>query len=156
MTGRGSGGVALAGPVCLRPGRRPRLLYRTRIFRGRKHAPRGVAEPDHIALLDRAHRRLGGHLVLVGDRLGTHPSAAMRRRIAARSWLTVFLLPPYAPDLDPVEGVWSLLKRGLADLAKRTIDQLAAIIKSRLTRMQYRPELITSLVAKTGLDLRPP
>jgi transposase len=67
----------------------------------------------------------------------------------------VFLLPTYAPELNPV-GVWSLLKRSLADLAKRTIDQLAAIIKSRLTRMQYRPDLITSLVAKTGLDLRPP
>jgi transposase len=75
--------------------------------------------------------------VLVWDRLGTHRSATMRRMIAARSWLTVFLLPAYAPDLNPVEGVWSLLKKGLADLAKRTIVQLAAITKSRLARMRH-------------------
>jgi putative transposase len=68
----------------------------------------------------------------------------------------VFLLPTYASDLNPVEGVWSLLKKSLADLAKRTIDQLATIIKSRLDRMRHRPDLITSLVAKTGLDLEPP
>jgi transposase len=37
----------------------------------------------------------------------------MRQLIAARSWLTVFQLPPYAPELNPVEGV-SSLKRSLA------------------------------------------
>jgi transposase len=156
VTAAGTRRVSIAGLVCLRPGRRPKLVYRIRIFRGRKHEPKGFAESDYIALLDQAHQRLGGNIVLVWDRLNTHLSIAMRRMIAARSWLTVFLLPAYAPELNPVEGVWSLLKRGLADLAKRTIDQLAAIIKSRLTRMQYRPDLITSLVAKTGLDLRPP
>jgi transposase len=156
VTGRGSGRVSIAGLVCLKPGQRPRLIYRTRIFRGRKHEPKGFAEADYIALLDQAHQRLGGNIVLVWDRLNTHLSAAMRRMIAARSWLTVFLLPTYASELNPVEGVWSLLKKSLADLAKRTIDQLATIIKSRLDRMRHRPDLITSLVAKTGLDLRPP
>ena len=155
VTGKGSGRVSIAGLICLKPGQRSRLIYRTRIFRGRRHEPKGFAEADYIALLDRAHQRLGGNIVLVWDRLGTHLSAAMRRMIAARSWLTMFLLPAYAPDLNPVEGVWSLLKRSLADLAKRTIEQLAAIIKSRLGRIQYRPDLITSLVAKTGLDLGP-
>ncbi|MBD2835225.1 transposase [Streptomyces pratensis] len=27
----------------------------------------------------------------------------------ARDWLTSYYLPPYAPDLNPVEGIWSLL-----------------------------------------------
>ncbi|CAM5295787.1 hypothetical protein GCM10010329_80320 [Streptomyces spiroverticillatus] len=34
----------------------------------------------------------------------------MRRYIADRDWLTVVLLPPYAPDLNPVEGIWSVLR----------------------------------------------
>lgn len=37
------------------------------------------------------------------DRLNTHVSHAMRGLIAEREWLTVFLLPAYAPDLNPVE-----------------------------------------------------
>jgi transposase len=33
----------------------------------------------------------------------------MRKLIAARDWLTVFQLSSYAPELNPVEGVWSNL-----------------------------------------------
>ncbi|MFE7268478.1 transposase [Streptomyces sp. NPDC057592] len=75
--------------------------------------------------------------------------------IAARIWLTVYQLPSYAPELNPVEGVWSLLKRSLANLTKQNIDQLTVTVKARLKRMQYRPGLIDGLVAKTGLNLQP-
>ncbi|WP_346268776.1 transposase [Streptomyces sp. So13.3] len=80
----------------------------------------------------------------------------MRGLIAARSWLTVYQLPSYAPELNPVEAVWSHLKRSLANLAKRDIDQLTALVKTRLKRMQYRTELIDGFIAKTRLDLTPP
>ncbi|MFC9062463.1 transposase [Streptomyces sp. NPDC057074] len=43
-------------------------------------------------------------IVLVWDRLGTHTSKAMQQLVATRPWLTVFLLPAYAPELNPVEG----------------------------------------------------
>jgi hypothetical protein len=49
--------------------------------------------------------------------------------------------------------VWSNLKRSLANLVKHNIDQLAALVKARLTRMQHRPELIEGVLAKTELDL---
>jgi putative transposase len=39
----------------------------------------------------------------------------------------------------PTELVWSHLKRSLANLAKRSIGQLTALVKTRLKRMQYRP-----------------
>ena len=38
----------------------------------------------------------------------------MRRLIAACEWLTVFYLPTTASELNPVEGVWSVMKSGLA------------------------------------------
>jgi transposase len=86
----------------------------------------------------------------------THKSALMRRLIAAREWLTVFYLPTTAPELNPVEGVWAVMKSGLVNLVKREIDQLRDIVKHRLRCMQYRPELLAGLLAKTGLDPRPP
>ena len=52
--------------------------------------------------------------------------------------------------------MWSHLKTSLANLAKRTIDQVAALVKTRLKRMQYHPRLITGFTAKTGLDFNPP
>ena len=103
--------------------------------------------------MDAAHQQLGGPVVLVWDGLNTHTRCAMRELIAARDWLTVFRLPPYAPELNPVEPVWSNLKRSLANLTKHNIDQLTALVKTRLRRMQYRPGLLDGFLAKTGLDL---
>ncbi|MFF3585101.1 transposase [Streptomyces mirabilis] len=91
-----------------------------------------------------------------GINLNTHVSRTMRQLIDARSWLTVYQLPPYAPEFNPVEGVWSHLKRSLANLTKHSLDQLTTLVKTRLKRMQYRPGLIEGLIAKTGLDLQPP
>ena len=74
---------------------------------------------------------------------------------AARDWLRVYQLPPYAHELNPVEGIWSVLKRSLANLAKRNLSQLTALVKTRLKRMQYRPGLLDDFLASTGLDLVP-
>ena len=75
--------------------------------------------------------------------------------IAARDWQTVYRLPPYAHELNPVEPVWSHLKRSLANLAKRNLSQLTALIKTRLGRIQYRPGLLGGFLAHAGLDLTP-
>jgi DDE superfamily endonuclease len=75
--------------------------------------------------------------------------------VTTRDWLTVFRLPPYAHELNPVESVWSLLKRSLANLAKRDISQLTALVKTQLRRMQYRPGLLDGFLAGIRLDLTP-
>ncbi|MFG2197138.1 transposase [Streptomyces sp. NPDC048639] len=36
--------------------------------------------------------------------------------------MTAYQLPPYAPKFNPVEGVWSDLKRSLANLTKHRLD----------------------------------
>ena len=79
----------------------------------------------------------------------------MAERIAARDWLTVYRLPPYAHELNPVEPVWSHLKRSLANLAKRNITELTALVKTRLKRMQHRPGLLDGFLASIQLDLTP-
>jgi putative transposase len=79
----------------------------------------------------------------------------MAEIIAARSWLTVFRLPPYAHELNPVEPVWAHLKRSLANLTKHNLAELTALVKTRLKRMQYRPGLLVGFLASTRLDFGP-
>jgi len=57
------------------------------------------------------------------------------------------------PELNPVEPVWSSLKRSLANLIKHDIGQLTALVTARLRRMQYQPGLLEGFLAKPGLDL---
>jgi transposase len=101
------------------------------VHKGRKGEKKGFREPDFAGLLDAAHQQLGAPIVLVWDNLGGHTSAAMRTLIAARPWLRVYALPAYAPELNPVEKVWSHLKRGLANLAAGTVTNLAKLAKTR-------------------------
>jgi transposase len=155
VSGKGSGRISVAGLVCVKPGQRTRLLYRIKIHRKRKGERRSFAETDYAALLDAAHQYLKAPIVLIWDNLNTHVSAAMRALIAARDWLHVIRLPAYAPDLNPTEHVWSHLKRSLGNLAVHGIEHLAAIVKNRLKRIQYRPELTDAFFAHTGLTLDP-
>ena len=52
---------------------------------------------------------------------------------------TAYRHSPYAPESNPVEGIWSHLKRSLGSLAARTTDELAALARTRLRRMQSVP-----------------
>jgi hypothetical protein len=156
VTGGHNSRVSLAALIAVRPGCRPRLIYRVHRSRGRGSDRRkGFTEADYAGLLDAAHQQLGGPLVVVWDNLNTHVSRAMAELVTARDWLTVVQLPPYAHELNPVELVWSTLKRSLANLAKRDISQLTALVRTRLKRMQYRPGLLHGFLASTHLDLTP-
>jgi transposase len=152
VTAGGGVRISVAGLVCYRPGQRSRLIYRTMLHRGRKGEPKGFREADFARLLDTAHQQLQAPIVLIWDGLSAHKSARMRALIAARPWLRVYQLPPYAPELNPVENVWSVMKRGLANLPARTATQLAKAAKNRLKRMQYRTRLIDNYLTGTGLS----
>jgi hypothetical protein len=156
VTGGHNKRVSLAALIATRPGHRARLIYRTHAGGRRDDRRKGFTETDYARFLDAAHQQLSGPVVLIWDNLNTHTSRAMRELIAARAWLTVFQLPPYASELNPVEGIWSNLKRSLANLTKHNINQLTALIKTRLRRMQYRPGLLDGFLAKTGLELSNP
>jgi hypothetical protein len=147
--------LSVAALVAVKPGHRPRLIYRTHRGRRRRSGRKGFTEADYAALLDAAHQQLGGPVVLIWDNLSTHTSKAMTELITTRPWLTVFRLPPYAHELNPVEPVWAHLKRSLANLTKHTIAELTALVKIRLRRMQYRPALLAGFLASTDLEFGP-
>lgn len=49
-------------------------------------------------------------------------------------------LPSYAPDLNPLEGIWSSLKRGpLANVAFTGFAHLLQAAKAGLKKIQYQP-----------------
>ncbi len=120
----------MAGLLCYRPGLPARLCYRLRRHTGRKGERRSLSERDYIHLLDGAHRLLKAPLIVVWDRLNTHTSKTMKTLVAGRDWLTVVLLPGYAPDLNPVEGLWAHIKRSLANLAARARQGIMLIGQS--------------------------
>ena len=55
----------------------------------------------------------------------------------------------------PVERIWSLLKRFMANFAAADQVGLVRIIKRKLKKIQYRPHLIDGCLAGTGLTIEP-
>jgi len=61
--------------------------------------------------------------VVILDNLSSHKSERAHKTIQARgAWL--LFLPPYSPDLNPIEMAFSKLKAHLRAIAARTIDEL--------------------------------
>ena len=59
--------------------------------------------------------------IVVMDNLGSHKGKAVRRAIRAVG-AKLFFLPPYSPDLNPIEQVFAKLKTLLRKAAERTVE----------------------------------
>ena len=154
VAGSRGGRLSMAGMLCYRAGRRARLLFRLHRYHRRKGEEASLTWRDYRAFLQQAHQELGTPIVLVWDNLNRHTCAEMSAFIQATEWLRVFQLPSYAPDLNPVEGIWSMIVRGpLANLAVASIDELDTVVRRELKSLQYRPTVLIGCLAEIGLRL---
>jgi len=63
-------------------------------------------------------------------------------------------LPPYAPELNPVEYIWAYMKeRELANLCLETITRVGAYARNRLNPMQRRPRIIAACWKQAELPI---
>jgi len=99
---------------------------------------------------------LGGQkATLLWDGLPAHRSLVMRAWLRRqRHWLVVERLPGYAPELNPVEGLWSNLKGvELANLAGDTLEEVTAAAERGIQRIRATPHLPYSFLRHCGLSL---
>jgi transposase len=121
------------------------------------HVQAGNYDTDTIIeVLEGLRRFLGGEkATLLWDGLPAHRSAAMRAWLTTqRHWLVVERLPAYAPDLNPVEGLWSSLKAvELANLTPPTLAEVFDQAHRRIERVRRTPHLAYSFLRHTGLSV---
>ena len=109
-----------------------------------------------IEVLGELRRFLGGEkATLVWDGLPAHRSKAMRAWLnTQRSWLVVERLPAYAPDLNPVEGLWSSLKAvELANLISTSLAEVIDQAHRGIDRVRRTPHLAYSFLRRTDLSV---
>lgn len=108
-----------------------------------------------LRFLRHLRRHVHGRVVLCWDGLKAHHSAEVRTWIDKQhSWLTVERLPAYAPELNPVEGLWAWLKGTcLANVCLDELGPLVARVRNGARRIRHRDDLLRSFLAKAGLSL---
>ena len=87
--------------------------------------------------------------IVIMDNLSSHKGAAVRERIEAAGAELLFL-PPYSPDLNPIEMAFSKLKVLLRKAAERTVDGLCKAIGSILET--FNPHKRRNYFAAAGYD----
>jgi transposase len=108
-----------------------------------------------IEFLAAVHDELGGAKVtLIWDGLPSHRSRRMQTFIASqRRWLVVERLPGYAPDLNPVEGLWGNVKgTELANLCVDTIEETAQAAHAGIQRVRSEADLAFAFLRHCGLS----
>lgn len=139
--------VSVIGALSLPPRRRRIGLYRE-LRRGNIHGS------ELVDFLQGLHRHLQRKLILVCDRYQVHRSAIRQLRDTGTSWLQVEWLPPYAPDLNPVEAIWNHTKCvDLADFIPNDLDELQAAILKSIDAERCDPKLKRSFFESAGLKI---
>ena len=87
--------------------------------------------------------------IVVLDNLAAHKNLAAKAAVEAAGATLVFL-PPYSPDLNPIENAFAKLKAMLRKAAARTVDQLWAAIASIIDT--FTPKECANYFAAAGYD----
>lgn len=75
--------------------------------------------------------------IVVVDNLSVHKNVVAHKMIADQGATLVFL-PPYSPDMNPIELCWSLMKHHLRNLRERTLPDLRRGVWRALMRVTGR------------------
>jgi transposase len=102
---------------------------------------------DCVYFLRHLLRHMEGKVLVIWDGLPAHRSQVvkdfLRDEAADRLWLVA--LPPYAPDLNPIEAIWNYLKRfELANLCSRSLDELRLHLRRAIERLRHHKNVILS------------
>ncbi|MFF0776746.1 transposase [Nonomuraea wenchangensis] len=119
----------MARVLAFRDGERPHLFYRLHVYHGRKGEPKAFSWMDYRDLIVATHHHLSAPLVWCWGNLNVHLSGQLA------DWLRIVQLPAYAPELNPAEGVWPLLRRALANFAVTDLPGLVRIVKRKLKKI---------------------
>ncbi|CAO4132287.1 IS630 family transposase ISMex30 [Methylorubrum extorquens] len=90
---------------------------------------------------------------VIMDNLGAHKVAGVREAIRAVG-AKVLYLPPYSPDLNPIEQIFAKLKADLRKAAARTLPDLKAAIRSAFDSLTQKA--CRNCIAAAGYDAYDP
>jgi len=115
--------------------------------------PGAVKSQQVVDFLTALRRHIRGPLLVVWDGLPAHRSRRVRDYLASLDgWIQVSYLPPYAPELNPVEYIWAYWKQHeLPNVCPKDFWSLGQEARRTLRRMRRRPRLVSAFWKQASL-----
>ena len=114
---------------------------------------RPIRGPDVVRFLQHLLRHIPGKLLVIWDGAPIHHGQAVQAFLAAggAARLRLEVLPGYAPDLNPDEGIWNYLKRvELRNRCCATLRQLRCTLRLATARLRHKRSIIHSCFHQAG------
>lgn len=140
--------VSAIAALCIAPNRdRVQLFFRL-------HLNANINSLLVIDFLRQLRKQINQPLVLIWDRLQAHRAKKVQAFFQNTPNVHSVLLPPYAPELNPVEYVWSYIKLNpMANYAFFDIDTLASTARRSGRSLQRTQTLLRSFIHHSPLPL---
>lgn len=139
--------LTMAGLIVFTPKcNNPRILFKLQAG--------AMDQYDFIDLLKDVKAEMKGKkLLLIWDGLPAHRSRAVINHIRLQKrWLRVERYPAYAPELSPVEFIWSPMKtKDLAHTPPKGLSHLKQIIRRSFRRIRKDKLLLKNCLRKAGV-----
>lgn len=135
------------GAICLTPGGTVREHFQIR--------RKGISDADLFWFLVQLRRYYNRPLIAVWDNWSVHTKVEKWFKLLELEWIEFERLPPYAPELNPVEFLWSQTK--YHDLSNyvppASTDDWITDVETSLRAANRRKKLLKSFFKGAGLDI---
>lgn len=108
---------------------------------------------DFVSYLKQLKRHLAGKkLLLIWDGLPAHRAKLVTNYVHAQKWLRIVRLPGYAPELNPIEYLWSAMKtKDLSGLPIQGLPKLKQAIRKSRRRINGDQDVLTGFLKASEL-----
>jgi transposase len=112
--------------------------------------------PDVVRFLQLLTREIPGNLLVIWDGAPIHRGQAVKEYLRKGGAKRIHLeqLPAYAPELNPQEGVWNLLKRvELHNVCCLDLHHVQTQLRRAKERLRHRTSVLRQCFAHAGYSL---
>lgn len=114
-----------------------------------------ITQHEVIEFLSHLLRQIRGPLVLLWDRLNAHRGALVTQFLERHPRLITEYFPTYAPDVNPIEGLWSHCKwHVLSNYCASDTAELECVAKATFDDYRDKQAILRSFIRHTPLPLR--
>jgi transposase len=141
--------ISVIGAITVDPRRRRVGMVYNMLGDNANYRGPGVAYFVQMLLVE-----IGAPVTILWDRITIHSCSQVEQCIATAPGAVAELFPPYAPKLNPADGIWGYIKYGrLPNYAPPDLDVLRATLTNELDRLRQEEGLLRSFIRHTKLPL---
>jgi len=112
-----------------------------------------IAQQEVVAFLLEVLRHLRGQVIALLDNGSIHKGAPLRQLCRSYPRLHVQYFPGYAPELNPDEAVWALLKGKLANGRPDDLEELADRLQNEFRNVARSQPALRGCIHQSGLPI---